>query len=210
MLVFWFVPYTLFGAKWLRYTLSLMPLVYMTAAVGIALVIREGVRRIRRAPWRRAFVAFAFALFLGAPTWAAVHASPYYALYVNWIGGGEAKRAYYFPHDEIYDAGLREAIGFIAARAPWGSRIGHDAPEVVRFYTRRFGRTDLVGIELSGPEFTLAAQARPLYVVVQKGRRYFENERWLDELERHYRPILEVRVAGIVTTKVYEVPARGT
>lgn len=210
MLVFWFIPYTLFGAKWLRYTLSLMPLVYMTAAVGIALVIREGLRRIPGTPLRSGFVVVTLAFSLGAPAWAAVQASPYYALYVNQLGGGETKRAYYFPHDEIYDAGMREAIAEIATRAPWGSRIGHDAPGVVRFYLRRFGREDLVGVELSSPEFTLTPNSRPVYVIVQKGRRYFENQRWLDLLERRYRPILEVRVAGVVTTKVYEVLAHGT
>ncbi len=208
MLVFWFVPYTLFGGKWLRYTLSLMPLVYMTAAVGVALLVRWVRGRI---PWARVQSAAAIltlALFLGVPAWATVTASPYYALYVNELGGGEKRRAYYFPHDEVYDAGMREAIALIAARAPRGSRIGHDAPEVVRFYTRRFGREDLVGVEMSSPRFSLAPDSRPLYVIVQRGRRYFENERWLRELEQRYRPIGEIRVDGVVTTKVYEIPAR--
>ncbi len=210
MLVFWFVPYSLFGAKWLRYTLSLMPFVYMTAAVGLALVIREGLRRIPVVLGRHGFTAAVLVFFLGTPAWAAAQASPYYSLYVNRLGGGEAKRAYYFPHDEVYDAGLREAIAEIAARAPRGSRLGHDAPGVVQFYIRRFGREDLVSVELSSPEFALAPNSRPLYIIVQKGRRYFENQRWLDALERCARPILEVRVAGLVTTKVYEVSARGT
>ncbi|GBC78077.1 hypothetical protein HRbin08_01563 [bacterium HR08] len=210
MLVFWFVPYSLFGGKWLRYTLSLMPLVYMTAAVGIALVIREGSRRLSGAFVRHGFVALMLAFFLGAPVWAAVHASPYYSFYVSALGGGAEKRAYYFPHDEIYDAGMREALAFIAARAPRGSRVGHDAPEVVRFYASRFGRGDLLGVELSSSEFALTRDSRPLYVIVQKGRRYFENQRWLEELERHYRPIWEVRIEGVVTTRVYEIPARGT
>ncbi|MCS7157926.1 MAG: glycosyltransferase family 39 protein [Blastocatellia bacterium] len=209
MLVFWLVPYTLFGAKWLRYTLSLMPFVYMTAAVGIALVIREGLRRIRMDSARRGFVVAALAFFLGTPMWAVIEASPYYSFYVNRLGGGEAKRAYYFPHDEVYDAGMREAIAKIAARAPWGSRLGHDAPGVVWFYTRQFGRADLVGVELSSPAFTLTSDSRPLYVIVQKGRRYFENQQWLDELARRHRPILEVRVAGVVTTRVYEIRAHG-
>src|SRR5437879_12821337 len=39
MLFFWIVPYSLIGAKWLRYTLSLMPFVYMIAAVGIGSVM---------------------------------------------------------------------------------------------------------------------------------------------------------------------------
>ncbi len=208
MLVFWFVPYTLFGGKWLRYTLSLMPLVYMTAAVGIAWVIREGIPRVSCAWVRRSLRIAALILFLGAPTWAALAASPYYSFYVNELGGGEKRRAYYFPHDEVYDAGMREALAFLAAHAPRGSRIGHDAPGVLRVYARRFGREDWVGIELSSPGFTLVSEEYPLYVIVQKGRRYFENQRWIEELERHYRPILEVRIEGVVTTTVYEIPAR--
>ncbi len=207
MLVFWFVPYTLFGGKWLRYTLSLMPLVYMTAAVGIAWVIREGIRQVSRALVRRSLLVAALAIFLGAPMWAALAASPYYSFYVNELGGGEKRRAYYFPHDEVYDAGMREAIAFLAAHAPRGSRVGQDAPEVLRVYARRFGREDLVGIELSSPAFALVSEEYPLYVIVQKGRRYFENQRWIEELKRHYRPILEIRIEGVVTTTVYEISA---
>ena len=35
MFLFWIVPYSLIGGKWLRYTLSVMPFVYMLAAVGV-------------------------------------------------------------------------------------------------------------------------------------------------------------------------------
>lgn len=35
MFLFWLVPYSLIGGKWLRYTLSVMPFVYMLAAVGV-------------------------------------------------------------------------------------------------------------------------------------------------------------------------------
>ncbi len=40
MFLFWIVPYSLIGAKWLRYTLSLMPFVYMLAAIGVVELIR--------------------------------------------------------------------------------------------------------------------------------------------------------------------------
>ncbi len=40
MFLFWIVPYSLFGAKWLRYTLSLMPFVYMLAAIGVVELFR--------------------------------------------------------------------------------------------------------------------------------------------------------------------------
>jgi len=40
MFLFWIVPYSLIGGKWLRYTLSVMPFVYMIAAVGVVGLIR--------------------------------------------------------------------------------------------------------------------------------------------------------------------------
>ena len=46
MFLFWIVPYSLMGAKWLRYTLSLMPFVYILAAVGVVTIVRLIVRRL--------------------------------------------------------------------------------------------------------------------------------------------------------------------
>ena len=40
MLIFWLIPMPLLGAKFLRYTLTLMPFVYMTAAVGTIVIWR--------------------------------------------------------------------------------------------------------------------------------------------------------------------------
>jgi len=39
MFLSWIVPYSLIGGKWLRYTLSLMPFVYMLAAIGVMALI---------------------------------------------------------------------------------------------------------------------------------------------------------------------------
>jgi hypothetical protein len=47
MFVLWIVPYSIFGAKWLRYTLSLMPLVYMLAAVGVVWLVRRGASLVK-------------------------------------------------------------------------------------------------------------------------------------------------------------------
>src|SRR4030095_11913452 len=38
MLLFWLIPEAFVGTKFLRYTLSLIPLIYMTAAVGIVVM----------------------------------------------------------------------------------------------------------------------------------------------------------------------------
>jgi len=211
MLTFWFIPFTLFGGKWLRYTLSLMPFVYLTAAVGVSVLLTSLRERVDSG-WRRSALAAGVGiLFLGVPAATAVAQSPYSLLYVNALGGGEGRRAFYFPHDEIYDAGLREALRFLADRAPQGSLIVQDAPSVVAVYAQKFQRPDLVSVELSRPDVDLAQGMKtidgghPVYVIVQRGRRYFENEARLQWLEQYFRPLTEIMVTGIVTTRVYEI-----
>jgi 4-amino-4-deoxy-L-arabinose transferase-like glycosyltransferase len=100
MLFFWLVPYSLMGAKWLRYTLSLMPFVYMTAAVGVVALTRWLLERLQvgRSSGLAAWVGVALlALFVGGPAWAAARAAPHYALYTNALAPRPA--GYYFPHD---------------------------------------------------------------------------------------------------------------
>ncbi|HEV3470406.1 MAG TPA: glycosyltransferase family 39 protein, partial [Pyrinomonadaceae bacterium] len=86
MLVLWVVPYSLVGAKWLRYTLSLMPFVYMTAAVGVARLARaaarlQGAGRGRRPALGWLAGAAVVAVCVGLPAAAALRAGPHYALY---------------------------------------------------------------------------------------------------------------------------------
>ncbi|HXF04776.1 MAG TPA: glycosyltransferase family 39 protein [Blastocatellia bacterium] len=214
MLAFWIVPFTLFGGKWLRYTLSVMPLVYLTAAVGISVLIIRLRERLGPGWVRSSVTAGVMALFLLVPTVTALAHHPYYLLYVNTFGGGESRRAFYFPHDEIYDAGLREALQFIAERAPRHSIVAQDAPSVIAVYAEKFRRPDLVSVELSSREFDLArwtrhpdghAREEAVYIIVQRGRRYFENEAWLQWLDRNCRPLTEIVVDGVTTTRVYEL-----
>src|SRR5262249_13246499 len=167
MLLFWIVGYSLFNAKWLRYTLSALPMVYMTAALGLAALYRK----LQTGPWPRSvrFVPAAaiLVIFLLAPAWTAVAHNPYPLLYVNALGGGESRRAYYFPHDEIYEAGLREALAFIAQHAPRGSVVAHqDSPGLVEVYSRKFQRPDLVAVGLSRRPWDPGrmASAGPVYV----------------------------------------------
>ena len=46
-----------------------------------------------------------------------VHASPHFRLFTNTFGGGMQWAGYYFPHDEFYDASMRDVIGEVAMRA---------------------------------------------------------------------------------------------
>src|SRR6185503_3962249 len=53
MLIFWLFPMAFIGAKFLRYTLSLMPLVYLTAAIGMIAVWHALRSTLKRASFKR-------------------------------------------------------------------------------------------------------------------------------------------------------------
>src|SRR3712207_438496 len=79
MLLFWLAPYSLFGAKWLRYTLSLLPFVYMTAAVGMVTLAGRLMGALK-AEGRPGLASCAgaglLALFVGVPAWETARAAP--------------------------------------------------------------------------------------------------------------------------------------
>jgi hypothetical protein len=217
MFVLWIVPYSLVGAKWLRYTLSLLPFVYMIGAVGIAALVRRalsassgGEASGARAAWRRmAVVAAAILFFVALPAWTAYAHRPHYALYTNALARGRA--GYFFPHDEFYDDGLREAIEFVCRSAPQGATIAHETPGVARYYLEKFGRTDLRSRVISDPQFDALRETEQSYVILQRGRTYFENreEMQLVRTGGAFVKVYEVFVDDVSAAEVYATaPAR--
>ena len=202
MFLFWIVPYSLTGAKWLRYTLSLMPFVYMLAAAG-AVALGEFVSK-RLGNSRRAQLitrAAVLIVFVALPGWTAYKAAPHYALYTNALAANRV--GYYFPHDEFYDDGLREALQFVCEKAPRGATVAHETPAAAHYYLERFGCTDLNSQAISTPEFQVANISGPAYIIVQRGRTYFENRDELELVRRTFTKLYEVKVHGIVAAEVF-------
>ncbi|MBD0326732.1 MAG: glycosyltransferase family 39 protein, partial [Pyrinomonadaceae bacterium] len=204
MFVLWIVPYSLIGGKWLRYTVSLLPFVYMIAAVGIVALVRWCTSFFKTTMARRAgqlVGALALLIFILLPAWTAYANGPHYAAYTNALGGGRV--GYYFPHDEFYDDGLREAISFVCERAPQGAFIIHETPGVARYYLGKFNRNDLQPRVLSERNLSLDALTDTVYVIVQRGRTYFENREKLAEVRARFQKVHEVVVAGAIAAEVY-------
>lgn len=205
MFLFWIIPYSLSGAKWLRYTLSLMPFVYMLAAIGVIELIRFAGRRLNPShaakQIRAVVVALVVGVFVGVPGWLAYKANPHYALYTNALAAD--KVGYFFPHDEFYDDGLREAIKFVCDTAPPGAIIAHETPATSRYYLEQFRRTDLNSRAISTPDFEVTKISGPAYFIVQKGRTYFENRDKLAYIRANFRRIHEVKVNGMVAAEVF-------
>jgi hypothetical protein len=209
MFLFWIVPYSLVGAKWLRYTLSLLPFVYMIAAVGIVSATRGllsllKISRERRPALASLAGAAALTFFVGVPAWAAFQAAPHYALYANALAPRGA--GYFFPHDEFYDDGLREAIRYVCEHAPRGATLAHETPGVVRYYLEEFGRADLHSRTISDPQFDPTDAPVPVYVILQSGRTYFENRDEMEAVRAHLTPEHEVLIDGVVAAEVYTRP----
>ncbi|HYO92686.1 MAG TPA: glycosyltransferase family 39 protein [Pyrinomonadaceae bacterium] len=206
MFLLWIVPYSLMGAKWLRYTLSLLPFVYMLSALGIAALIEicsSRLKSMKQPHAAQAVSAALIALFIAWPAWTAFASNPHYAAYTNALGGGRA--GHYFPHDEFYDDGLREAIEYVCRDAPRGTVIAGETPAVFRYYLEKFGRTDLQSRVLSDPKFELATVERPAYIVIQKGRTYFENREKMKEVRERYGKVFDIKVEGESAAEVYRM-----
>lgn len=199
MFLFWLVPYSLIGGKWLRYTLAVMPFVYMLAAVGVVAIISLVSQMLKTKPMLVATVAVSvFALF---PAWTAVASGPHYALYTNMFAPGKA--GYYFPHDEFYDDGLREAIKYVCEHAPQNATLAHETPAVARYYLQVFGRPDLQSHAISARDFTVADVQGPTFVVIQRGRTYFENQNELEYTRANFTKVHEVWVGSASAVEVF-------
>jgi hypothetical protein len=204
MLFFWIVPYSLMGAKWPRYLLSLMPFIYMSAAVGVMVLIGLASSAFEKWNARGAvtWIASTALLLLVVvwPAWTAYASAPHYALYTNVIG--HRYTAYFFPHDEFYDDGLNEAIRFVCAQAPANAMIATETPGVVRYYTERFGRKDLQSRVLSDPNFTVSDHG-PAYFILQRGRTYFENQDKMKQVRERFPLAYASCIRGYTSAEVY-------
>lgn len=207
MLLFW-LPMSIVGVKFLRYSLSLMPLVYMTAAIGIVAIWRVLASTLRRrSEWdvasRVAAVATA-AVFVVAPavTTARSILTSHAGLWVNSIGG--SRIGYFFPHDEYYDLGARESIRYIAENAEQGARLASEIPGVVQYYLERYNRTDIRSEILSQPGFNLN-EGRPDFVLLQRGRVYFENIENFKYIERNFPVVQANTFEGAPAARVFRL-----
>jgi len=190
-LVFTLIPYSLVASKFVRYMLPMFAVVDLIAAIGIVWLLRQTWQTPRSAPraWAGALAAM---VFMVSPIAATLSAAPHYGLYQNPIGATATRQGLLFPHDELYDAGVREAVAFVAARAGRGATVLSEAPAVVRTYLDRLARRDVESGALShGP---LPGPRAEVWFLVQDGRVYFENQAVIDNLRRRNSPVTEIRI----------------
>ena len=215
-LLLWFFVWLIFislpGGKFARYILSLMPAVYLIAGVGVEWTYQKlrGWRsslspsvNIRSIPIMLLFGGLVVLLL--HPGLVSVVSLPYYSLYLNQLGGG--KIGYYFPHDEFYDVGLREAFAYLGERAPQRSVVIADTPKAFQLFSKRYGRSDLVFQPFSVNKLTLDEDGI-YFFLLQPGRRYLENYKTYYLISQRFSPIHVVRVRGLEAVSIYRIEGR--
>jgi len=205
-LFLWMMIFGFTGGKFVRYFTTLLPAVLITAAIGIQFAgnwIAQKLSILFSARWPRGYVRAALALIvvLGS-LGAAIAWSPHFRLYTNALGGGVAKAGYYFPHDEFYDAGMRDAIFEIARRAKPGAKIASESTSLASYYAQRANRTDLICVFLSDPN-ALQQLREGDFVIAARGRHYFSNGPILSALEQSSAPAFRVSLGNIPAASVY-------
>ncbi len=193
------------GAKYGRFFVSVMPAFLLLA--GDAAARLAGFAAARLAPGRASTTAGAALAALGVLATcsearaAATHA-PHHRLYLNAFAGGDRNVTWFLPHCDYFDAGVREAIAWVAAHAEPGAEIASEVDWTVRLYAARDGRPDLVSSPILPGRG--CRTGRPCYVVTQPGRVYRHNEAALDELAQR-APAHVVRVRGEDAARVYRL-----
>ena len=208
-LFFWFFPFPLLGGKFTRYFTMALPAVLVVAAIAInaaGVRVAQALRGIGAAgasPLRYAHAAVAL-LVIASSVYASAGALPHYRLYTNALGGGRERAGSYFPHDEFYDASMRDAAQRIAALASPGARVASESPELFTHYAARAGRFDLVSISLSA-RAAIRELASGDIIIVARGRRYFSNDALIAKLGVTSQPVSELSLAGVPSTRIYQL-----
>ena len=67
-------------------------------------------------------------------------------------------------------------VGFfdVCEEVPNSATMAHETPGVARYYLAQFGRTDLQSQAISATEFDVRSANGPVYVIVQRGRTYYQ------------------------------------
>jgi hypothetical protein len=215
-LFFWalfaFVPFVLVGSKFTRYFTTSLPIVIITAAIGLHFIGRSVARRsaaIFNDAFKPYVQAILVALVLLSSAWASARSMPHYRLYSNALGGERARRGDYFPHDEFYDASVREAVFEIARRAAPGARVASETPNLTTYYAGQMNRPDIVSVPLSDPAAMRAMRAGD-FVIAARGRRYFSNDALLSALRESVAPAFSVALGSVPSIQVYVLDQTST
>jgi len=163
------------GAKWIRYSLPLLPFLYL--AGGYALQKMCDMANSRRLA--RALIAATALALLATPLIELHDWAPFYSFYLNPLAGGKRNIARYFAPDEVSEFDSREVAQQVCRFGHFNETLATARPISLAYYLQVCGRVDLKVVPLYDSHYK--PQDGDL-IVLEPSRRYFETQKFFDSL----------------------------
>jgi len=184
------------GAKWIRYSLPLLPFLYLTGGYAVQQTLKAAKGKVLS----QALVGPAAVILLGWPLLQLQSWAPYYSFYLNSIGGEKQNVARYFAPDEVSEFDTREVAQQVCPFAPAAATVATARPMSMAYYLRACGRADLHIVPLYDSHY---APREGDLIVLEPSRRFFETQRFFDALGNSGMPHSEIRVGPALASTIY-------
>ncbi len=188
------------GAKWIRYSLPLLPFLYLAGGYAVQQMWKVA----KRKGLSQAFIVTAAVTLIAWPLLESVAWAPYYPFYLNSIGGGRRNITRYFAPDEVSEFDTREVAQAVCPLAPRSARLATARPMSMAYYLQTCGRSDMEVVSLYDPHYV--PQDGDL-IVLEPSRRFFETQRFFDALKNSGMSHSEVRVGPVLASTIYRFDA---
>lgn len=184
------------GAKWIRYSLPLLPFLYLAGGYAV----QEIWKGMKGKAWSPAFVGTAAVILIGWPLAELQAWAPYYSFYLNSIGGGTRNITRFFAPDEVSEFDTREVAQQVCPFAPAATRVATARPMSMAYYLETCGRTDIQIVPLYDAHY---APRNGDLIILEPSRRFFETQRYFDALRSSGMSHDDVRVGPILASTIY-------
>jgi hypothetical protein len=184
------------GAKWIRYSLPLLPFLYLAGGYAVQQTLKAAKGKVLC----QALVGPAAVILLGWPFLELQSWAPYYSFYLNPIGGEKQNITRYFAPDEVAEFDTREVAQNVCPFAPAAATVATARPMSMAYYLQACGRPDLQVVPLYDAHY---APRDGDLIVLEPSRRFFETQRFFDTLANSRMPHGDVRVGPVLASTIY-------
>jgi len=184
------------GAKWIRYSLPLLPFLYLAGGYAVQQTLKAAKGKVLF----QALVGPAAVILLGWPLLQLQSWAPYYSFYLNSIGGEKQNITRYFAMDEVSEFDTREVAQNLCPFAPAAATVATARPASMAYYLQACGRADLQIVPLYDAHY---APRDGDLIVLEPSRRFFETQRFFDALRNSAMLHGEIRVGPVWASTIY-------
>src|ERR1700746_1386882 len=184
------------GAKWIRYSLPLLPFLFLAGGYAV----QQTLKAAKGKALSQALLGPAAVILLGWPLLELQSWAPFYSFYLNAIGGEKQNITRYFAMDEVSEFDTRAGAQKVCPFAPAAATVATATPMSMAYYLQDCGRADLRIVPLYDTHY---APREGDLIVLEPSRRFFETQRFFDALGNSGMPHSEIRVGPVLARTIY-------